>query len=32
MLFAIVLAIGTAVAGFAWLRLRHQRKGAHGNQ
>jgi hypothetical protein len=28
MLFAAVLVIGTAVAGFGWLKLRHQRKGA----
>ena len=32
MLLAAILIIGTAVVGFAWIRIRHQRRSAQGLQ
>ena len=30
MLLAVVLIISTAVIGFAWIKIRHQRRSAQG--
>lgn len=32
MVLAVILVIGTAIVGFAWLKVRHQRKDAQGNR
>jgi hypothetical protein len=32
MLLAAILVVGTAIVGFAWLKVRHQRKDAQGSR
>lgn len=32
MVLGAILVIGTAVVGFAWLKIRHQRKAAQGSR
>lgn len=32
MVLATILVIGTAISGFAWLKVRHRRKDAQGHQ